>query len=74
MGSSGASRWRPAGTGPLDADGDTFATTGVRTTFRGPYSDGPPAEDLEVHYPPLERIGPGELWALVSNTALLVAF
>ncbi len=61
-------------TGRLDADADTFATTGVRTTFRGPYSDGPPEADLEVHYPSLERFGPRELWALVSNMVILVAF
>ena len=57
---------------PLDADGDTFATSGVRTTFSGPYSDGPPPEHMEVHYPPIDRIGPRELWALVSNMAILV--
>ncbi|MCP4434855.1 MAG: AarF/ABC1/UbiB kinase family protein [Actinomycetia bacterium] len=61
----------PAGT---DADADTFANTGVRTTFRGPYSDGPPPEALEVHYPPLDRFGPREAWALVANSALLVVF
>lgn len=34
---------------------------GLITHFRGPYADGPPAEALLVHPPPLDRFGPAEL-------------
>ena len=45
--------------------GGDFGTTGVRSRFRGPYADGPPARDLEVHMPPLGAFGPAELIRMV---------
>lgn len=35
--------------------------TGLVAHFRGPYADGPPAEALEIHAPPLDRFGFEEL-------------
>ena len=53
---------------------DTFGDTGLRVGFRGPYAEGPPAADLVVHYPPLDRFGPRELLGFLVNSVLLVFF
>lgn len=50
-----------AGQGPAD----TFASTGVRTGFRGPYAAGPPPQALEVHPPLLDRFGMAEIRHMV---------
>lgn len=65
------------GSGAADGDAaghETFGDTGLRATFRGPYADGPPAADLEVEYPDLNRFGPAEAWATVVNSLLLLGF
>jgi predicted unusual protein kinase regulating ubiquinone biosynthesis (AarF/ABC1/UbiB family) len=41
--------------------------------FRGPYADGPPAEALAVHAPPLDRFGLDELRRIVITAIVLVA-
>jgi predicted unusual protein kinase regulating ubiquinone biosynthesis (AarF/ABC1/UbiB family) len=56
------------------ADADTFGDVGVRIGFRGPYADGPPQEDLQVHYPDLDRFGPLEAWAMLWGTVVLAWF
>jgi predicted unusual protein kinase regulating ubiquinone biosynthesis (AarF/ABC1/UbiB family) len=45
-------------------EGD-FGTAGIRSHFRGPYSNGPPARDLEVHTPPINRFGLAELRRMI---------
>lgn len=54
----------PITSGPAD----TFPSTGVRSSFRGPFAGGPPPVALEVNPPSLTRFGPAELrhMALVS--------
>ena len=46
--------------------GSDFGTAGVRSEFRGPYADGPPAHDLKVEVPALGAFGIRELFRLVS--------
>lgn len=41
--------------------------------FRGPYADGPPADALEVHPPPLDRFGLEELRRAALTLLVLVA-
>ncbi|MCB1271132.1 MAG: AarF/ABC1/UbiB kinase family protein [Microthrixaceae bacterium] len=65
----------PTGGASSDAASpDTFGDTGLRASFRGPYADGPPPEDLEVHYPDLDRFGPAEAWSAVLNSLLLLGY
>jgi predicted unusual protein kinase regulating ubiquinone biosynthesis (AarF/ABC1/UbiB family)/CBS domain-containing protein len=42
-----------------------FGETAVVSHFRGPYHDGPPAQDLEVEVPPLTKFGVAELFRMV---------
>jgi len=48
-----------------------FGTAGIRSHFRGPYADGPPARDLEVHTPPIDTFGVRELLRMVVVYVLL---
>lgn len=45
---------------------------GVRPHFRGPYADGPPARDLDVETPPIDRFGFAELRRMIVVYVLLV--
>lgn len=56
------------------AGAEALGGTGLRVGFRGPYADGPPPQDLEVHYPDIDRVGPAEVWSAVLNSILLVAY
>ncbi|MHB1854664.1 MAG: hypothetical protein ACYCS2_06370, partial [Acidimicrobiales bacterium] len=47
------------------APADTFSSTGVRSSFHGPYAGGPPPEALVVDAPALEHFGPAELRHMV---------
>ena len=47
-------------------------TTSADPSFRGPYADGPPPEELEVHVDALERFGLTELRRVLVVTAVLV--
>ncbi|MFV0316855.1 MAG: ABC1 kinase family protein [Microthrixaceae bacterium] len=47
---------------------------GGEERFEGPYASGPPARDLEVHYPPLDRFGVREFTSSIVNSAILVFF
>jgi predicted unusual protein kinase regulating ubiquinone biosynthesis (AarF/ABC1/UbiB family) len=42
-----------------------FGAAGVISHFRGPYADGPPAADLEVETPDLDRFGLAEIRRMV---------
>ncbi len=42
-----------------------FGSTATRSHFRGPYADGPPAEDLEVDIPAIGTFGVRELARMV---------
>ena len=55
------------------ASPETFSTTGVRSTFHGPYAGGPPTEALEVHAPALTRFGPAELRHMAVVGLVLVS-
>jgi predicted unusual protein kinase regulating ubiquinone biosynthesis (AarF/ABC1/UbiB family) len=49
-----------------------FGTAGIRSHFRGPYADGPPARDLEVEVPRIHRFGPAELRRMIVVYVVLV--
>ncbi|MGH9138528.1 MAG: AarF/UbiB family protein [Acidimicrobiales bacterium] len=42
-----------------------FGTAGVISHFKGPYHDGPPAKDLEVEVPRIDKLGFAELRRIV---------
>ena len=42
-----------------------FGSVGVRSHFRGPYHDGPPAKDLEVEVPSISKFGVAELRRII---------
>lgn len=48
-----------------------FGETGVVSHFRGPYADGPPADDLKVETPPIDKFGFAELRRLVVAYVVL---
>lgn len=52
---------------------DTFSGTGMVTTFRGPYSNGPPPADLAVHTPTLDRFGLRELGRVLTIGLVMLA-
>ena len=45
----------------------------MQSHFRGPYADGPPASDLEVEIPPIDKFGVAELRRMIVAYVLLVA-
>jgi predicted unusual protein kinase regulating ubiquinone biosynthesis (AarF/ABC1/UbiB family) len=49
-----------------------FGTAGMRSHFRGPYAEGPPARDLKVDVPPIRRFGPAELRRMIVVYVVLV--
>jgi predicted unusual protein kinase regulating ubiquinone biosynthesis (AarF/ABC1/UbiB family) len=51
--------------GPRRRPTTDFGTTGTVSHFKGPYSNGPRAEDLEVDIPPIQRFGIAELRRMV---------
>ena len=55
------------------ASPETFSSTGVRSTFHGPYAGGPPPAALAVDAPVLARFGPAELRHMVVVGAVLVS-
>ncbi|HVX18596.1 MAG TPA: AarF/UbiB family protein [Acidimicrobiales bacterium] len=62
------------GTTSVDADrrpaGD-FGSSGVVSRFRGPYADGPPAADLEIDTPDLDKFRFAEIRRMVVIVAVL---
>ena len=51
--------------GPRRRPTTDFGTTATVAHFTGPYANGPPAADLEVDIPPIERFGVAELRRMV---------
>jgi predicted unusual protein kinase regulating ubiquinone biosynthesis (AarF/ABC1/UbiB family) len=49
---------------PRRPEGD-FGTAAVRSHFRGPYASGPPARDLQVRTPRIDRFGLAELRRMI---------
>jgi predicted unusual protein kinase regulating ubiquinone biosynthesis (AarF/ABC1/UbiB family) len=50
-----------------------FGTPALRSHFKGPYSKGPPPEDLRVDIPPIDAFGVRELGRLVGAYIVLVS-
>jgi predicted unusual protein kinase regulating ubiquinone biosynthesis (AarF/ABC1/UbiB family)/predicted transcriptional regulator len=48
-----------------------FGTSATRSSFRGPYADGPPAAALEVDTPPIESFGLPELRRMFVTYSVL---
>lgn len=71
-----AGPWRstPQDGGVTSADHQRDADApGLIAHFRGPYADGPPAEALVIHAPPLDRFGLTELRRMALIAVVLVS-